>query len=215
MLHALAPTGARILVIERGDTVPREDRNWDPVAVWKDLRYRTTEHWFDEHGEPFVPYMHYGVGGNTKFWGSVLYRLRREDFGALDHLDGVSPAWPIDYDTLEPYYDRAERSYRRPRRGRRGPDRSAARPVSASARAARARYAAPGRGDAPHGPSPGAAAARPAQARRPGRVRPLQHVQLVPMPDSGRRAMRKCAVSSPRSPTGTSRCGLARLRGVC
>ena len=77
MLHALAPTGARILVIERGDTVPREDHNWDPVAVWKDLRYRTTEHWFDEHGEPFVPYMHYGVGGNTKFWGSVLYRLRR------------------------------------------------------------------------------------------------------------------------------------------
>ena len=111
MLHALAPTGARILVIERGDTVPREDRNWDPVAVWKDLRYRTTEHWFDEHGEPFVPYMHYGVGGNTKFWGSVLYRLRREDFGALDHLDGVSPAWPIDYDTLAPYYDRAEQIY--------------------------------------------------------------------------------------------------------
>jgi len=111
MLHALAPTGARILVIERGDTVPREDHNWDPVAVWKDLRYRTTEHWFDEHGEPFVPYMHYGVGGNTKFWGSVLYRLRREDFGALGHLDGVSPAWPIDYDTLAPYYDRAEQIY--------------------------------------------------------------------------------------------------------
>ena len=52
--------------------------------------------------------MHYCVGGNTKFWGSVLYRLRREDFGELAHLDGVSPAWPIDYETLAPYYDRAE-----------------------------------------------------------------------------------------------------------
>jgi choline dehydrogenase-like flavoprotein len=108
MLHELAPTGGRILVVERGEAVPREDHNWDPVAVWKDLRYRTTEPWLDENGEPFVPYMHYGIGGNTKFWGSVLYRLRREDFGSLEHLDGVSPAWPIDYDTLAPYYDRAE-----------------------------------------------------------------------------------------------------------
>lgn len=111
LLHALAPTGARILVIERGERVPREDRNWDPVAVWKELRYRTAERWLDERGEPFVPYMHYGIGGNTKFWGSVLYRLRQEDFGALEHADGVSPAWPIDYAALEPYYDRAERLY--------------------------------------------------------------------------------------------------------
>ena len=111
MLYELAPTGARILVIERGEAVPREDHNWDPVAVWKDLRYRTTEQWLDENGEPFVPYMHYGIGGNTKFWGSVLYRLRCEDFGALEHLDGVSPAWPIDYDTLAPFYDRAERLF--------------------------------------------------------------------------------------------------------
>ena len=59
----------------------------------------------------WTPYTHYGVGGNTKFWGSVLYRLRREDFQAVEHADGVSPAWPIDYDTLAPYYERAERLY--------------------------------------------------------------------------------------------------------
>ncbi|HQZ38266.1 MAG TPA: GMC family oxidoreductase [Vicinamibacterales bacterium] len=111
MAYALAGTGARILVVERGDDVPAEDDNWNPAAVWKDLRYRTTERWLDEQGESFVPYMHYGVGGNTKYWGSVLYRLRREDFGAVEHEDGVSPAWPIDYDTLAPYYDRAERLY--------------------------------------------------------------------------------------------------------
>jgi choline dehydrogenase-like flavoprotein len=111
MLHALATTGARILVIERGDFVPQEDANWDPVAVWKELRYRTTEQWIDGRGESFLPYTHYGVGGNSKYWGSVLYRLRREDFGELRHADGVSPAWPIDYATLEPYYDAAERLY--------------------------------------------------------------------------------------------------------
>lgn len=111
MAHALADTGARILLIERGDVVPSEDANWSPEAVWKDLRYRTTERWLDERGEEFVPYTHYGVGGNTKFWGSVLYRLRREDFHDVEHVDGISPAWPIDYDTLAPYYDRAERLY--------------------------------------------------------------------------------------------------------
>ena len=111
MAHALAGTGARILVLERGGRVPTEDENWSPDAVWKGLRYRTTERWLDERGREFVPYTHYGVGGNTKFWGSVLYRLRREDFDAVEHADGVSPAWPIDYDTLAPYYDRAERLY--------------------------------------------------------------------------------------------------------
>ena len=109
--HALADTPARILILERGDFVPQEEENWDPAAVWKHLRYRARDRWLDERGREFLPYTHYGVGGNTKFWGSVLYRLRREDFQAVEHADGVSPAWPIDYDTLAPYYDRAEQVY--------------------------------------------------------------------------------------------------------
>ena len=111
MAYALADTGACILIVERGDFVPQEAENWDPDAVWRLLRYQTRERWIDRNGDEFKPYTHYNVGGNTKFWGSVLYRLRREDFGALQHIDGVSPAWPIDYDTLAPYYDRAERLY--------------------------------------------------------------------------------------------------------
>jgi choline dehydrogenase-like flavoprotein len=111
MARALSETPARILILERGDFVPQEEANWSPGAVWKELRYRTTERWLDDRGEEFLPYTHYCVGGNTKFWGSVLYRLRREDFQELEHLDGISPAWPIDYDTLAPYYDRAERLY--------------------------------------------------------------------------------------------------------
>ena len=109
--QALAGSGARILIVERGTFVPQEEENWSPVAVWKDLRYRTTEQWIDEGGRSFRPYTHYCVGGNTKFWGSVLYRLRREDFHAIEHVEGTSPAWPIDYDTLEPYYEQAERLY--------------------------------------------------------------------------------------------------------
>ena len=111
LAHALARTSARILVLERGGFVPQEPANWDPAAVWKELRYRTTERWIDGAGREFRPYAHYCVGGNTKFWGSVLYRLRKADFEATEHADGVSPAWPIDYADLEPYYDRAERLY--------------------------------------------------------------------------------------------------------
>ncbi|CAN5872321.1 GMC family oxidoreductase [soil metagenome] len=111
ILHALSDTSARILIVERGDFVPQEAENWDPEAVWKLLRYQAKERWIDRKGAEFQPYTHYNVGGNTKFWGSVLYRLRREDFQAVQHMDGVSPAWPIDYDTLAPYYDRAEALY--------------------------------------------------------------------------------------------------------
>ena len=109
--QALADSGARILILERGTFVPQEEENWSPAAVWKQLRYRTTETWVDDAGTPFVPYTHYCVGGNTKFWGSVLYRLRREDFQAVEHVDGTSPEWPIDYEALEPYYEKAERLY--------------------------------------------------------------------------------------------------------
>ena len=111
LAHALADTSAEILILERGDFIPQEDENWSPKAVWKDLRYRTKDTWLDSSGKAFLPYTHYCVGGNTKFWGSVLYRLRREDFGEIEQADGVSPAWPIDYQTLEPYYERAEKLY--------------------------------------------------------------------------------------------------------
>src|SRR5215510_9917037 len=111
MAHALSDRPGRILVIERGGFIPQEPENWDPDAVWKRLRYRSTERWLDSDGQEFLPYTHYCVGGNTKFWGSVLYRLRSEDFRAVEHADGISPAWPISYEDLEPYYERAERLY--------------------------------------------------------------------------------------------------------
>jgi choline dehydrogenase-like flavoprotein len=120
MAHALGETSARVLILERGDFVPQEDENWNPEAVWKHLRYQTRERWRDDRGREFRPYTHYCVGGNTKFWGSVLYRLRPQDFEQVQHLEGVSPAWPIDYQTLEPYYERAERLYQV--RGQHGAD---------------------------------------------------------------------------------------------
>jgi choline dehydrogenase-like flavoprotein len=111
LAHALAPTGKQILLIERGGYVPREKDNWDPRAVNVEGRYQTKEVWRDRHGEPLHPHTNYFVGGNTKFYGAALFRMRKEDFGEVRHVDGVSPAWPISYDELEPYYTQAERLY--------------------------------------------------------------------------------------------------------
>src|SRR3954470_18505648 len=110
--YALAPTGKRILLLERGDYLPREPQNWDPQALWLDKRYHNSGMWTDaDTGKKFSPKQHYYVGGNTKFYGAILFRLRERDFGEVRHVDGISPAWPLDYHDFEPYYTRAEHLY--------------------------------------------------------------------------------------------------------
>jgi len=111
LARQLAPSGKSILILERGDWLKREAENWDATAVFVQNRYISPETWYDRDGRPFQPHVHYFVGGATKMFGAALYRLRKEDFGELRHHDGISPAWPISYDELEPYYARAERMY--------------------------------------------------------------------------------------------------------
>ncbi|MCA9290678.1 MAG: GMC family oxidoreductase [Phycisphaerales bacterium] len=111
LARRLAPSGKRILVLERGDYVPREKDNWSPRAVNVDGKYATREVWHDGDGQPLHPHTNYNVGGNTRFYGAALFRLRREDFGELRHHGGISPAWPIRYEDLAPYYSEAERLY--------------------------------------------------------------------------------------------------------
>ena len=112
LTHALAPTGAKVLLLERGDFLPREQQNWDPRALWVDGRYHNSGTWRDTLGQrDFAPKQNYYVGGNTKLYGAILFRFRESDFGPVRHVDGISPAWPIDYAELEPWYTRAERLY--------------------------------------------------------------------------------------------------------
>jgi len=108
---ALAPTGKRILLIERGDYVPREPDNWSTKAVVLEGRYNNADPWLDRKGGTFQAGTHYFVGGNTKFYGAALLRMRETDFGDVRHHGGVSPAWPIAYADLEPWYTQAERLY--------------------------------------------------------------------------------------------------------
>ncbi|MEI2775016.1 MAG: GMC family oxidoreductase [Tetrasphaera sp.] len=111
LAFGLAGTGLTVLLLERGDFLPQERQNWDPVEVFGRGRYQNAEKWYAADGTAFVPGTYYYVGGNTKFYGGSLPRFRREDFDAVQHADGLSPAWPFGYDDLAPYYARAEQLY--------------------------------------------------------------------------------------------------------
>ena len=111
LAHRLAPTGKRILLLERGDYLPRTEANWSPQAVFVDGKYQADETWTNAKGDTFSPALHYYVGGNSKVYGAALFRLRERDFDKVVHAGGISPAWPLGYDVFEPYYTEAERLF--------------------------------------------------------------------------------------------------------
>jgi choline dehydrogenase-like flavoprotein len=111
LAYHLAPSGKRLLLLERGGFLPRERDNWNSHAVFIESKYKAKETWYDSEGNAFQPGIHYYVGGNTKFYGAALLRLRREDFGEIKHHGGISPAWPLSYEDFEPYYTKAEHLY--------------------------------------------------------------------------------------------------------
>jgi len=109
LAYQLRDSGLDVLVVERGERLPREAENWNPTEVFEHQRYRPTERWVDEQsGDEFSPGVHYTVGGNTKVYGACLPRFREVDFEANEHAGGISPEWPITYEELEPYYASAE-----------------------------------------------------------------------------------------------------------
>ena len=108
LAHRLGATDKRILILERGDYLPRSERNWDPEAIFVEGTYQAPERWTDAGGVEFTPALHYFVGGNSKVYGAALLRMRERDFGEVVHAGGISPAWPVGYDAFEPYYAQAE-----------------------------------------------------------------------------------------------------------
>jgi choline dehydrogenase-like flavoprotein len=111
MAASLAPGGRQILILERGEHLTPSTQDRSDRAIFADGHYRPAEEWLDGEGKPFNPGNYYYVGGNSKFYGAVLIRYRREDFSPLAHLGGTTPGWPITYDDLEPCYSQAEQMY--------------------------------------------------------------------------------------------------------
>lgn len=111
LARALAPSGLRVLLIERGDFLPREKDNWRADAVFRRHRYHNAEPWIDRTGRAFRPVAGYHVGGDTKFYGAAVLRRRERDFQSVHHAGGRTMPWPIAYADLAPFYDTAEQWY--------------------------------------------------------------------------------------------------------
>src|SRR5262245_66386593 len=81
LAHALAGSGKKILLLERGNFLPREIENWNPRPVFVDGRYISKDTWFDGDGKAFQPQVHYFVGGATKLYeiGRASCRERVEN----------------------------------------------------------------------------------------------------------------------------------------
>ena len=170
----LAETGRRVLLLERGDFLPRERDNWSSQAVFGDAKYTADETFYDLHDRPFRPELHYYVGGNSKVYGAALFRLLPGDFGAVQHPNGVAPAWPLSYQDLEPYYVRAEHLFWV--HGKHSADPFARRlepGLPIPARAARASYS--GAVGWPGATGPASVSPAAGDTSHPGRARPGDH----------------------------------------
>jgi choline dehydrogenase-like flavoprotein len=111
LANRLVQHGLSVTILERGGYLLQEPDNWDVNAVFSRKKYVPHETWLDKEGRKFRPGTYYYVGGSSKLYGAAMLRLRERDFEELEHAEGVSPAWPITYRQLAPYYDLAERLY--------------------------------------------------------------------------------------------------------
>lgn len=117
----LANAGKKILILERGPYLKRENDNFDARKVFIKRIYRTQEKWLDKNNREFHPNTNYFVGGNTSFYGAALMRMKPKDFEELNHYGGEkSPAWPISYNEMSPWYEKAEKLWKV--HGKRGED---------------------------------------------------------------------------------------------
>ncbi len=116
--HHLARGGRDVVVLEAGprfdpgDRTERMERSirpaYGPESVWKMGGDRDA---FSATGELYYPLNAArvkGVGGSSLHWQGMVMRLHESDFERHTQ-SGYGADWPIDYETLGPYYDRAER----------------------------------------------------------------------------------------------------------
>jgi choline dehydrogenase-like flavoprotein len=118
--YELAKAGKSVILLEAGVRVPRwkivqNSRNssshGDYNAPYPDAPWAltTSSDTYLENTGSFAlkPGMLKLVGGTTWHWAAACWRYLPSDM-KLKTLYGQGRDWPIDYDTLEPYYQRAE-----------------------------------------------------------------------------------------------------------
>jgi choline dehydrogenase-like flavoprotein len=109
--HTLVHAGWRVLMLERGDWVPRGPASWRPSHAGMVSPFYSTESCYrvqegrrtSEAGGMFC------VGGPSVFYGGASFRYREGDFTPDPAVHGASGArWPVSYADMEPSYSRAE-----------------------------------------------------------------------------------------------------------
>ena len=103
----LAQDGSRILIIEKGESLPKDGSTLDLNQVVRQSRFSSTEAWRTPGGSKVTPKEYFNVGGKTKWFGGALVRFDRDEFEA--DPTHRCPAWPLAYHEFEPYYSEAER----------------------------------------------------------------------------------------------------------
>jgi len=105
--YHLTQTGRRVLLLEKGEALPRDGSTLDVGTVMRRGAFLSAESWLDRRGRIVVPEEHFNLGGKTKWYGAALLRFGAREFEA-DPAHRCLP-WPIGYDDLAPYYEEAER----------------------------------------------------------------------------------------------------------
>lgn len=110
---SLAETRMRILCLEQGDWVRQSDypsngRDWEArqYTDWSpspNRRRAAADYPIHEEDSEIKVVNFNGVGGGTVLYAAHFPRLHPSDF-RVRTLDGVGDDWPIDYQTLEPYF---------------------------------------------------------------------------------------------------------------
>ncbi|MES2434899.1 MAG: GMC family oxidoreductase [Pseudomonadota bacterium] len=112
LASALAASGLQIVIVEKGERLLPSPQARDDVAIFQRGHFAPKEQWLGSDGTPFVAGNYYVVGGNSKFFGAVMYRYREADFHPRPHMGGTAPGWPLTYADLAPWYDKAEALFR-------------------------------------------------------------------------------------------------------
>ncbi|MEI1746556.1 GMC family oxidoreductase [Acinetobacter baumannii] len=112
LAYSLADSGKRIVILERGEYLKDTFEARDDASIFLKGFYKSSEVWEGTDGEKFLPGNYYYVGGNSKFYGAVMYRYRAEDFKPRKHMEGSAPGWPIPYSEVEPWYEQAEELFK-------------------------------------------------------------------------------------------------------
>jgi len=117
--HRLADRGYDVVMLEAGKRFDRSkdryrmERTLRPTGpgnnVWEMGGRRDAYSSSGEFDYPLNETRVKGVGGTTLHWLGITPRLHREDF-EMDSRYGLADDWPIDYETLQPYYASAERA---------------------------------------------------------------------------------------------------------